>query len=766
MKISYLFLILCGNCLWANMMFSQEAKVTIHATNIQLEKLLSEIENQTDYLFIYSKGNVAVDKYKVSINATNQPVKDVLDRALDGSPIRYVMEGTHIVLSHSSSKTKAGVSHPQQGDIKVSGVVTDQNGEPLIGANVKEKRTTDGTITDIDGHFSLQVPSGTTLEISYIGYLSQEVKISGEVNDLRIVMREDSRSLDEVIVVGYGVQKKKLVTGATIQVSGDDVLKQNRTDILGALQGQTPGVNITQSSGMPGEGFKVVIRGMGTINNSDPLYVIDGVPGGDITGLNPSDIESIDVLKDAASAAIYGARAANGVILVTTRQGSEGKISLSYDGYIGFQNLVKKPKLANAQQYIELINESRANDGLDAFDWANLIPVQYPSILDGTWSGTNWFEEIENSGAPVQNHAFNASGGNSISRFTIGASYSNQESVLGKPVPMKNERYNLRINSSHTVYKVKDLEVIKLSENLSFSYRERQGIGIGDYNSNDIHNALVITPLLPMYNSKGGYYLHEDKLADNWVYDGSLGNPVAQMDIQRGKNLNKYYNLRFNASLEIQPIKDLKYKSVFGFNFKSNAGRRYRPYARFSSNNEQLDDVQQRSSMGHDWTWENTISYSKNFNSSHNMDFLLGTSMEKSGIGQELNATNRTSLFPGLWDYAWLSNTGPTSSSTELVGRPFEQEMLQSFFGRINYNYQEKYMATLIMRTDGSSTFARGHRWGFFPSISAGWVMTSEPFMESVHSWLDFFKLRGSWGQNGNNRVENFQYLESFQQNK
>jgi TonB-linked SusC/RagA family outer membrane protein len=745
----------------ANNGYLQNIKVTIKEKDIQLERLLNEIEKQTDYLFIYSKMNVDVSR-KVSLNVTDTSVSEVLDRILGDSPVQYTIEGTHIILSRKE------MNIPQQeGNITISGIVVDKNGESLIGANVIEKRVAgNGAITGIDGRFSLTVSPGAIMEVSYIGYLSQEVRTVVGTSDYRITMIEDSRSLDEVVVVGYGVQKKKLVTGATVQVSGDEVLRQNRTEVLGALQGQTPGVNITQSSGMPGEEFRVVIRGMGTINNANPLYVIDGIPGGSITGLNPSDIESIDVLKDAASAAIYGARAANGVILVTTRQGAEGRIVLSYDGYIGFQNLVKKPQLANAQQYIGLIDESRANDGIAAFNWPALIPVQYPLIQNGSWNGTNWFEEIENPDAPVQNHAFNAIGGNNTSKFTVGISYSNQEGVLGSPVPLKNERYNFRINSNHVAYKVDNLEIIKIGENLSFSFRESQGIGIGDYNSNDIHNALIINPLLPIYNGSGDFYLHEDKLADDWAYDGSVGNPVAQMVVQRGKNLNKNYNLRTNFFVEIQPIKDLKFRSVFGYNLSAGTGRRYRPYARFSSNLEQLDEVYQRFSTGHSWTWENTLGYEYVFDDIHNVDFLIGTSMEKSGMGEQMDATNRMSLFPGLWDYAWLSNTGPTSSSTALTGRPLDMDRLQSFFGRINYNYREKYMFTLIMRGDGSSTFAKGHRWGYFPSVSAGWVLTSEPFLEPVQFWMDFFKLRGSWGQNGNNRVEDFQYVETFSQNK
>ena len=285
--------------------------------------------------------------------------------------------------------------------ITVKGVVKDATGLSVIGASVLQQGTTNGTITDFDGNFTLEVPSDAVLTISFVGYKSQEIPVAGQTS-LNVTLEEDTEVLDEVVVVGYGVQKKKLVTGATVQVKGEDLQKLNTVSPLGALQSQSPGVNITQSSGMPGEGYKVNVRGMGTIGSSAPLYVIDGVAGGDINMLNPSDIESIDVLKDAASAAIYGARAANGVILVTTRQGKEGKIQVSYDGYYGWQQIAKKPELLNARQYMEIMDRK---DG--AYDWQSLLPgYLYDSIMDGTWNGTNWLEEAENNNAPTQNHSF------------------------------------------------------------------------------------------------------------------------------------------------------------------------------------------------------------------------------------------------------------------------------------------------------------------------------------------------------------------------
>ena len=277
---------------------------------------------------------------------------------------------------------------------------------------------------------------------------------------------------------------------------------------------------------------------------------------------------------------------------------------------------------------------------------------------------------------------------------------------------------------------------------------------------------MTVTPLLPMYNSNGDLYLEADKVADNWTHYGPAGNPIATMLYTRGNNIEQRFNLRFNTFIDLQPIKDLKFRSLFGYNFSAGADRSYQPTINVASDIRLVDNVEQSANSQQGWTWENTLSYSTVFEDDHNMDFLIGTSMEKSGIGQSMSANNRTSTFPGLWDYAWLSNTAATTVNTIVSGAPYERSMMQSFFGRANYNFQEKYLATVIMRADGSSTFARGNRWGYFPSVSAGWVISNEPFMESFSSALQHLKLRASWGQNGNNRVSNFQYLGTFSQSK
>jgi TonB-linked SusC/RagA family outer membrane protein len=287
----------------------------------------------------------------------------------------------------------------------ITGNVTDGANEPLAGVSVVVKGGDDGVTTNVDGNFSISLSENvTTLVFRYIGFKTQEVEI-GSRSIIDVVLYEDVSELDEVVVVGYGVQKKKLITGATIQVGGDNIQKLNTQNVLGALQSQAPGVNIVQHSGMPGKGFKVTIRGLGTIGNSTPLYVIDGIADADINTLNPSDIESIDVLKDAASAAIYGARAANGVILVTTKQGKAGKLQLSYDGYIGWQNVYKMPDLLNAKEYMTIINEARFISGQALYDFSQELPDYiYQSIMDGSWNGTNWMEEARNKNAVTQNH--------------------------------------------------------------------------------------------------------------------------------------------------------------------------------------------------------------------------------------------------------------------------------------------------------------------------------------------------------------------------
>ncbi|GHT39632.1 SusC/RagA family TonB-linked outer membrane protein [Bacteroidia bacterium] len=653
-----------------------------------------------------------------------------------------------------------------QTSLKVTGTVADASGEALIGASVIEKGTSNGTVTDLDGNFSISVSPGATLTITYIGYLTATVPVAVNKTHYDITLNEDRQSLDEVVVVGYGVQKKKLITGATVQVGSEEIQRQSTTSVLGALQSMTPGVNITQSSGKPGENFKVTIRGIGTVGDSNPLYVIDGIAGGSINNLNPADIESVDVLKDAASAAIYGARAANGVILVTTKQGKAGKMQLTYDGYFGVRNIYKKPALLTAKEYMVIQDETRFNEGNGVYNWANELPAYLlTSIENGTWNGTNWLDESLNKDATIQNHAINLNGGSEISKFALGFSYSKEEGIIAKQIDPNYQRYTARVNSEHILLKVKDINAITIGENLTFTHRSnKNSIGTGNQYGNTVHNLLRMSPVMPLRDQEGNYYDQDSKVREGWNLQGSLGNPIYSYIL--GDGISHSFSLDANAYVEIQPIKNLKYRSVFGYRQSSYQSRNYSAPRNLSTTDIHPEDyVEQQGDAGYNISWSNTLGYSFLLNGEHAIDALVGQAIEKWGMGDQIRLRAANSIFPGDFSRAYIDNTKPTSLSeiTNYEGRPWGQGALASFFGRVNYNYKETYMATAVLRADGSSNFARGHRWGYFPSVSAGWVVSNENFMEPLRDkGFDFLKIRASWGQNGNQSISGFQYLATI----
>lgn len=673
-----------------------------------------------------------------------------------------------------ASEVGATVVAPQSSQshqlINAAGVVVDPNGEPVIGASIIEKGTRNGTTTDLDGRFTLKVNRGSVLVISSIGSMSQELSAG---TNMSVILSEDTQSLDEVVVVGYGVQKKKLVTGATVQVKGDAVAKLNTVDVLGALQSQAPGVNITTNNGFLNQGFKVSIRGLGSYNGSSPFIVVDGVPNASIDGLNPSDIESIDVLKDAASAAIYGSRAANGVILVTTKHGRDGNSVIAYDGYVGMQNIYKLPTLLNAQEFMAIEDEGRIMDGQTPYEWATYLPARdLQAFKDGTWKGTNWLKEIMNKDAFVQNHSVNISGGNKSGAYALGFAYTNQEATLGVPSSVPEmSRYNFRINTDYVVKRLKDHDFIKVGETLNYRYYTQQGsFSTGGIYWNAVHDMLVMSPLMHAYTDNGDYYVYKDRLADGYNWDISNGadkNPIAYLDYNANQNRTRSHSLQASAYAEIQPIKNLKWRSQFNYMFSHSDYNAYVPTFELSSiSSAKVDRVSQSQSNSDRWGWENTITY--NFDvAQHNFDILVGSSLEKAGYGSSLSASAQESNFFDF-KHAWITNVPVTANKDRLVslsGEPVSESSMASFFGRVNWNWQEKYLATLIVRSDGSSVFGPGHRWHTYPSVSAGWVMSNENFMESTKTWLDFFKLRASFGTNGNNAVAAFQYLSLITSN-
>ena len=662
----------------------------------------------------------------------------------------------------------------QAQNMTVKGTITDgATGAPVPYASVVVKGTTTWTTADADGQYTIESPATGILSVGILGYVDAEVAVESR-SVVDIVLQPELDQLSEAVVIGYGVQQKKLVTGSTIQVKGDELAKLSTTSALNALQSQSPGVSITQNSGQPGRGYKVNIRGIGTIGDSEPLYVIDGVAGGDINTLNPNDIESIDILKDAASAAIYGARAANGVVLVTTKQGKEGRMVVSYDGYVGSQYIAKMPDMVDAKEYMQLYNLARENSGVATVDFASVLPsALYQSIMNGSWTGTNWVEEMYNKGARTQNHSLNIAGGSAENKISMGLSYTGQDGILGwneiEPMNAKYKRYTFRINSDNVVIKRHNLDVLKFGETLNFSYGENSGIGEGDIYESSLHDAIGATPLLPVYTKDAqgnitGFYDEAAREADGWNFFSDSKHPIGLDYYNRGRNLEKFYSMHASVYAELQPIKNLKFKTQFGYRMSASSNRSYKMiyYLNASQYNNQ-DQVTQKLKLNHRYTLENTVSYHFDIASDHVFDTVLGQSIEKWGFGESLSASAKNSIFPNDFSRAWLSNTKPALlNEISASGAPSSQGALASFFGRVNYSFRDTYLFSATVRADGSSNFARGHRWGIFPSVSAGWILSNEPWMSGTSGWLDFLKVRASWGQNGNASIDNFQYLTTI----
>ena len=635
----------------------------------------------------------------------------------------------------------------------VSGVVISGTDElPLVGVSVLVKETANGTITDIDGNFKLNVVSGQTLVFSYIGYVTQEIVVTDQ-KSLNVILKEDTEILDEVVVVGYGVQKKKLVTGATVQVKGESLAKMNTNSPLQGMQGQTPGVNISSTSGQPGSDMKVSIRGLGTVGNSSPLYLIDGV-GGDISTLNPADIESIDILKDAASAAIYGAQAANGVVLITTKSGKEGKAQISFDAYYGVQTVARKINMLNAKEYMTIMDEQAVNSGNTPYDWSS-----FRSIYDanGNVHDTDWIDSMFKDNARTQSYTLGITGGSQTSTYALSLGYMSQEGVVGGKDVSNYERYNFRINSEHKIFK--DSDLLKVGEQVSFVYKMNYGISVSDQYNNTLRGAFATSPLAPIYSDNNAYDSSYNDTSNSDWYNGD-GNPYGSM-MTNSNNENKTATFSGNVYAELQPVRNLKLRSVFGAVYGSSEYRSFNPLYQFSIYTYNTTRTSATQNMNHSlgMTWTNTAAY----------DWTCGKHAFNALVGMEVYRYSGTylqaktgALREGFddWDHAYVGN-GTASSADDgmsVDGYPHDESRSVSYFGRFGWNWKETYMLNATLRADGSSKFARGNRYGVFPSISAGWTLSNEKFMQNTQNWLDYLKLRASWGQVGNQNIDNYQY--------
>lgn len=622
-------------------------------------------------------------------------------------------------------------------------VISGSDNEPLIGASVMVEGTRNGAVTDLDGNFTISAKNGQTLEVSYLGFITQKVKVTGSV--INVTLLEDKQSLDEVVVVGYGVQKKKLVTGATVQLKGEDIAKLNTTNPLSAMQGQTPGVNIVSTSGQPGASMSVTIRGLGTVGNSQPLYLIDGV-GGDITTLNPADIESIDVLKDAASAAIYGAQAANGVVLVTTKSGKEGVSKITYDGYVGWQTLGRKFEMLNANQYMQIMDEALLNSYMSPIDWTSLSAIR---DANGNVYNTDWIDQAVDNGALTTSHSLAFTGGSKTSTYSISGGYTGQDGLIGGSDVSYYKRYNLRANSEHKMWN----GLVIIGEHVGFVYKDSRGMGTGNIYNNNLRSAFSTSPLVPVYDADGNYYSTVDS---DW--NKNDGNPYGTMMMNR-YNQSKNTSVDANVYVQIEPIKNLKFKTVFGLSYGGSNYRSFTPIYKFTpQSGNGITKVNQSNGNGTSLVWTNTLTYDFDIKD-HHISALLGSETTKyDGESTGSYGVNLTAGFDD-WEHAYVENTEKGHADRKVSGGPYDATRGQSFFARLGWSWKDRYMVNATMRADGSSKFAKGHRWGYFPSVSAGWTLTEEDFMKSAASWLDFLKLRLSWGQVGNANINCYQYL-------
>lgn len=636
-------------------------------------------------------------------------------------------------------------------------VVSATDGMPVPGVNVIIKGTTNGTITNFDGEFSLGVSANEVLVFSFVGFTPQEVLITDQTN-LRISLVDEISDLDEIVVVGYGVQQKKLVTGATAQVKGDAIQKQNTTNPLQAIQGQTAGVNISSTSGQPGADMKVTIRGIGTVGNSQPLYIIDGVQG-DITTLSASDIVSLDVLKDAASAAIYGSQAANGVVLVTTKQGKAGKAQVTFDAYYGVQNVASTTDMLNRDEYITILQEQALNSGSALYN---------PGVFEGA-ANTDWVNQMFYDNAVTENYALGISGGSESAVYAISLNYTGQEGIVGGPDVSNYERYGFRVNTEQKLYN----NILKVGQHMNFNYLMNNGVAVGNQYNNSLRGAFGASPLAPVYSDNNTYDSPYNDTSNSLWYKGD-GNPYGSL-MTNNKNANDQQKMLGDIYAELEPIKNLKIKTLFGFNYYATEYRSYTPLYQFSiySYNNDHTSVNQSMSKGHTMTWTNTASYDFNINKVHNFNIMAGMEAIRYQ-GTNLSGSNWDLLKQfDDFDHAYLDNTSgqaeldideATGEAKGVIekrtvgGGPSVKTRRSSYFGRLGYNYKETYMINATLRADASSKFAEGNRWGYFPSVSAGWVATNESFLSGVTGWMDFLKVRASWGQVGNQSIPDFQY--------
>lgn len=748
MRVTTFLLFFCVFGAMAGTVNSQNARVSIKKTNVPLEEILNEIERQTDYLFMYSN---AVDvKRHTSIHVSEKPVSEVLNQLL-GNQVLYEMEGTHIILSDKHSPRNTIIVQ-QEDKIPVKGKITDMADEPIIGASILEKGTTNGIITDLNGGFSLDVSPGAILVISYIGYAKQEVKvIPGKT--LKIKMKEDAELLDEVVVVGYGTQKKVNLTGAVETIESDVIENRPIRSATDALQGTVSGLTVSSGTGKPGEFASFKIRGNTSINSAGALVIIDGMPG-DINVVNPQDIETISILKDAASAAIYGARAAEGVVLVTTKKGASEKVKVEYTGNFSFNSPTRLPESNTGLDHALLSNVAFANAGLAApFSQKAIDAIKDPNTI-AIPNGKEWIytSDVDWIGL-MMDHSFQQTHNLTISKasdrlkylFSIG--WLDQNGMFSEYGPDNYDRINLRSNIS--------VELIK--NKLSFDSRISYSRGVNLYHAAEGSWSIpYITfiqagPNMPIYDPNGNYSRHRMQL-----------NPIQALK-EGGEGRTRNQRIEGVFTLEYKPVKGLSLRAVGGANILDGQKKEWRrAYGKYgveglistAFGQKSPNSVTQNNSHRQYLTGQLIAEYKGVFGK-HDINVLGGWSAEEN-LYEDLQG-KRTDIIGNELPALNLGDTDGWSN-----GADENEWALVSGFMRMNYAFASKYLVEANFRADASSRFSKKHRWGVFPSASVGWRITEEKFMKNQRIF-DNLKLRVSWGQLGNqNGLGMYDHIASY----
>ena len=721
MRISTLLLFVCIFASYASDLSSQTAKVNIANTRMTIGDFIKQVEKETGYMFVYNKGEIDANR-TVSLKKGNNTVGDCLNRIFDGTGVSFVFDDGYVVLT-KHSQTQAAVS--QQSGKLVKGAVTDESGLSVIGANVFIKGTTVGTITDMEGNFSLEVPSDNDiLVISYIGYVEQQIPVKNRKN-WSIVLKEDAQNLDEVVVVGYGTQRKGNIATAVTTIKSD-VLQNRPVQTVGeALQGQIPGLSVT-AKGAPGESPKLQLRGSSVLksdNSSEPLVLVDGVPA-DFNFLYPEDIESINVLKDAASSAIYGSRAANGVLLITTKRGKMGKPTFRYNGSVGVNTPMYMPQSISSAEYARIKNEAERNMGRapiytdeDISKFANGTDLnRYPN--------TNWLDlAIQNS--VTTRHGLEASGGTEKVRYLVSAGVDHQTGIFP--------------NTQQNVFNVRSSTDISITKKFGISFDIRYQLRDMDAlnNQEDIYKQLIqADPTMVAYYTDGSYGYNP----------GFFTNPLVPL-YEGGQKYTNRHEASGIFKLDYEIIDGLKFTGIANvkYTFKNEESRARKVFYKNYFTQEVFENGENSFSDRRDYNayynLQALLNYKKSFGI-HNLDILAGYQQESENSDWLKGAR---SGYPT--DIIWELNPGPKDNwSNDGNG---EHWALASFIGRINYDYDNKYILSLSMRSDASSRFAKGSRWSTFPSVAAAWRISQESFMKGIRSWLDDLKIRASWGQTG-----------------